>query len=138
MEYLNVIMFEMLFMFYDVELKCLHVGIVPEKKQVKAFQVWILSICLQETTFNTGTVQPHFTNEAGMLSCDKYSKMFKSKQGLLIPNNETHQIHQIFGWKTKCSITIYVFSLSYQLLCLFHLLLLQKIPGLSIFYIYFV
>ena len=97
MEYLNVIMFEMLFMFYDVELKCLHVGIVSEKKQVKAFQVWILSICLQETTFNTGTVKPHFTNEAGMLSCDKYSKMFKSKQGLLIPNNETHQIHQIFG-----------------------------------------
>ena len=28
---------------------------------------------------------------------------------------ETHQKHQIFGWKTKCSIIIFAFSLSYQL-----------------------
>ena len=34
---------------------------------------------------------------------------------LMIPNCETHQIHQIPGQQTKCSITTYVFSLSYQL-----------------------
>lgn len=77
------------------------------KKQVKAFQVWILSINQQEATVNTGTVQPNFMNEeAGMLSCDKYSKMFKLKQGPMVPNNETHQI---FDWKTECCLTICVF-----------------------------
>ena len=33
---------------------------------------------------------------------------------LIIPNRETHQIHRIFGLKTKCSITIHAFSLRYQ------------------------
>ena len=77
------------------------------KKQVKAFQVWIPSIKQQEATVNMGTVQPNFMNEeAGMLSCDKYSKMFTLKQGPMVQNNETHQI---FDWKTKCYITICVF-----------------------------
>ena len=34
---------------------------------------------------------------------------------LMIPNCETHQIHQIPGQQTKCFIATYVFSLSYQL-----------------------
>ena len=34
---------------------------------------------------------------------------------LFVPSRKTHQMHQIFGKKTKCSITIYAFSLSYQL-----------------------
>ena len=34
---------------------------------------------------------------------------------LLVPSPETHQMHQIFGQKTKCPITVHGFSLSYQL-----------------------
>lgn len=34
---------------------------------------------------------------------------------LIVPNRATHQMHQVFWFETKYSITIYVFFLSYQL-----------------------